>query len=513
MPSLFRIVLLLAALAGPLAAATQPPQKELAGFIKLARATAATPPAPSSPDNGAAPAPRSRPPAAYLVEQLASAPGPLPADQLQHYVAQIDLALADSPKHSAIRRAGLRLVTRWREAESRQLAAHRSATEALLRRAAQTCLAAKKPSDLDSLLQELAPGRPDRSTSYGVDHAALQRITQMHGFVRGWQDLLAARQSGDAQRIDFTLSMLRQSVDATLIPRSLLFEDTPPARAAAEPAAPATGSDAREVLVRRALALRDLDAVQPILDDYDKLPSRQTFSETEQALFNDLRLLLKHRAALGNGSIRADVLVGAAPRRPGHANIDYAYAPERSVNPDPAQSLVLSRLENQLRLETLRAVFRDSGFQPREDEETPAFIRRVARAAAAAGDWEYAVRSLEIYQDILSPDVNVDWLRRELAGCLAFLAAQRFEKAGDYVYAVAAYRAALLSTGEFVPVAPIKESLAAIREKSPDAFDTASPRLFLPELRRERPNRPPMRANEYLVPRAERPFAPAAKAP
>ena len=66
------------------------------------------------------------------------------------------------------------------------------------------------------------------------------------------------------------------------------------------------------------------------------------------------------------------------------------------------------------------------------------------------------------------------WLAGEIAGCSAYLSAQKLENATDYKRAVIEYEKVLLQAGRRIPVREATTKLAALKKEHPEAFDAAA---------------------------------------
>jgi hypothetical protein len=482
--------LLLALLCACSLSADTTADKRLANYLRLAREAVARLPEPT------ADTPASLRPDRYslMLEQLAQESPRAELEAVRALVLQLS---ARVPADEKLRRAGEALVDTLAAEREASLSRHRAEIAALLKKAAQACLAATKPADLDATLLELAPHRhppQDPRRRMAHDPSAHQQATLMFQFVSRWQDYLAARAAGDADRTRASLFELRNQVDPALIPRSKLHElEVPsPALPATRPAASNPPPDPKALLdrVEKLENLRQLETLWPDLEN-----ARAAGALPEQ-LSQTLFSLLAGKTEAESGRINLAAFE-MENRSPPHPALPPRLAP------------ALARLAAERRRLSLAAVFRDSGLAPDPDEPTDVYVLRVARAAAAAENWEYVLRTLEFHRAVFAERIPPAWTRRELEACLAYVAGRRLAEAGQFPQAILAYQDSLAQAATLVPVDLVAARLAAIRESNPDAFAEAARSARNPERSFRSGPQPPMHHGMqpgYLVPRSERPF-------
>ena len=504
----FFIVLLLALVcSGSLRSATTP-EKQLKTFIEVARAAASKlpPAAPAETDSRLRPALSSVP---AMLDYLERMPAPVALESVQSAVVQISTLLASSAK---VKKAGDALIATLTADRNDRIARYRAEVDALLAKSAQACLAATKPADLDEPLKTLAPyQRPDEQARRGgIDSGAQQRASQMFQFVTRWQDFLGASQAGDADRTRQALWELRNLVDPSLIPRSMLF--ALPAKGVAAPTTAASTSvespqDALPAILASLEKATSLEDLEPIAKDLGTLVKANTNNASLREFWNAVSGYVADWKNLGSGYVNIDLF----------ARNERLSALRGNPCCSEAATAVLLRLAVQLKVETLRSVFKDSGLPPAADESVDAYILRVAQAAAAAENWEYTQRTLEFYRALFPYGFAPAWVARELQSCTTYVAARQLDEARQISQAVLAYQEALRTTGRLTPVALISARLAEIKAKQPEAFEFASrlPAMVSPmppnPMMQNRFNQPPVYGREpstYLMPRAERPFTP-----
>jgi|GEM_PF-6359082 len=438
-----------------------------------------------------------------MLDQLEKLPRPVSLESAQSYITQISSLLAASPK---VRLAGETLLATLTADQKERLSRYRAEVDSLLTQAAKTCLAATQPADLDATLKTLAPyQRPDDSSRLrsGVDYQAQQRAAQMFQFVTRWQDYLGASQSGDNDRANQALFELRNLVDPTLIPRSRLFTPLHQAELAktATPPVPSSAEILADILTRIEKA-PNLDELEPITPDIDalyaKFPDDRWLKEI-RVLISDC---LEDRRNIKTGQVNTDLFT-----RNEHLSVLRAngYCSERII-------ALFRKISLQLQRETLAFVFKDSGIPQSTDESVDAYILRVAQAAVAAENWEYALRTLEFYRALFpSTSVAPAWTSRELLSCTTYVAARQLDEAGQVSQAVLAYQEALRAAGRLTPVTLIRNRLDELKTTQPDAYAAAAliPRTIVVQTRSypDRFNNPPSGQKTYLMPATERPLA------
>ncbi|MET0263837.1 MAG: hypothetical protein ABW223_13115, partial [Rariglobus sp.] len=360
------------------------------------------------------------------------------------------------------------LATLDAERDARK-ALFRTQVEAVLVKASQACLAARTPADLDESLTALsAYQRPSDTHVRDADPVALERASRLFQFVKQWQDYLDARQSGDLNRTTAVLSNLKQSVDPSLFVRSRVLAlpvQTPiPVRAPSTSAPVSASSPSRSQLDELVARLETAS-----LDDLEKIaaePNNRPGENQSDALADDIKRriqnLVTDRKSLSSGQVSIG-LFGTSP-------LSSQYGVPYPENVTSA----FRRLHSQLRDESLRMVFKDSGITPESGEPTDAYIQRVTQAAAAAENWEYALRTLEFYRAFFPGTTAPAWTARELGSCTAYVSARRLDEAGQLPQAILAYHDALRTAGRVTPVKLITARLAAIRENSPESFEAAA---------------------------------------
>jgi hypothetical protein len=491
MRSLTALLLVLACLTS--LQATTKVEKRLDAYVRAARAAVAQlPPAASD-------TPTSLPTARYvrMLDELAQHGSRPSLENVNFVVLQLS---ALRPADATLRRAGDALLKALVQEREAAIAAHRDEIQAVLKNSAQACLAATAPADLDGTLLALASLRPigdhlDRRQS--LDHAGLERASQMTHFVSRWQELLAARDAGNLELARALLRELKDRVDPALIPRSKLLAlepilvpppPTTPARANPKPP-----PDPAAVLKRLERAQTHKEFGVVVSNDLERIANRSP--EFERLHKAALELVIA-RSDLERGSINASFFL-----------MEHRLPSEALEWPRLAPTFI--KVAAELRRLALAQVFRDSGLPQLADEPTDVYILRVARAAAEAENWEYTLRTLEFYVGTFQGWAGPAWTRRELESCLAYVAALRLEEAGQFPQAVAAYQEALGHGGTLTPVKLISTRLAAITAAHPDALAAADrlPRGWVQYPDRPSYYPPPSRPPPfYLSPRTEQPF-------
>jgi tetratricopeptide (TPR) repeat protein len=426
-----------------------------------------------------------------------------------------------------ITEAGDKLIAEITRISNIQQSAESAQLEALRVKARDACLSAQKASDLDATIASFMPYQKALAADNSlIATEIIHRGVGMMTFVKDWQTYLNSRSIGDTENGNNALRRILASADPALFPRSKilmlpLIREATPARvdgssAASDkvnitppPSAAAnmSTSELRNIPPEKAVAriepvtLDQLEAVVNLLAPY--------FSANQndrQLVEINQRLLkcLERKKALEKGHVSIPLFTSQEPLLSSLANTYYT----------EKLAVAFDRLDGELRRLTLRTVFKDSGIDPVVDEGMDTYIFRVAQAAVAVENWEYALRTLEFYRAFFPGNSAPAWVSREIGACITYTGARRLDEAGQFPQAIQGYQDTLRAAGRLVPVKLIATRLAELLKTQPAAFVEAAriPQAaiyYAPTAMPDRTNfNPPSSpsASSYLVPRAERPM-------
>lgn len=496
-----RLVFLFAVLcfAGVSAQAAADTENLLNAFLKTAREEVAKIPTDAR-GTFAGPSLRSPTQLSATIDNLERVRRPLKLADAQYGISTIRAALFSSKN---IRETSDALLDALTADDAAQVAQANSDAAAILLQAAQACLSAATPEDLDESLKTLTLfTRSQEAVNHSPDSStARSRVVLMTTFVAGWQDYLRAKNINDSDAMWQAVERLKQSVDPSLIPRSRLL--ALPTRATGPVKRIKGAVETIPEILERLEKFTTLDELDLIVTDMGSL----ALATPERSEFRTIWALAKgyvaDRQVLSQGKVSFGLFT-ARDRR--------TLPIENSLCTGPMIA-AFQRISLQLQRETLASVFKESGLTQHADESTDAFVFRVAETAAKAQNWEYALRTVEFYRLIFPWNVAPTWTVRELLSCSTYVAARRLDDAGQIPQAIVAYREALGATGRLTPTALITARLADIKSKHPEAFETADrlPRVnYLPATSAPESLRGPTNSDSrkvYLVPKTDKPLA------
>lgn len=418
---------------------------------------------------------------------------------------------------AAITEAGDKLIGEITRLSNAQQSSDNIQLDALRASARDACLGAQKASDLDAAIASFMPYRKALAADNSlVATETIHRGVAMMTFVKEWQTYLSARSTGDAVTGNNALKRIRDTADPALFPRSKILLlpaiQSPAPASAAETTTPASATVMSAAALRNippekavarieAVTLDELESVVTVLTPYFAAhrDDRQ-LAEINQRLLKSV----EQKNALEKGHVSIPLFTVRESLLPLLTNTYYT----------EKLAAAFERLDGELRRLTLCTVFKDSGIEPAVDEETDAYILRVAQAAVAVENWEYALRTLEFYRAFFPGNTAPAWVSREIGACITYTGARRLDEAGQYPQAIQSYQDTLRAAGRLVPVKLIAARLAELLKTQPDAFAEAAriPRTAIAYTPSSIPDRthfnPPSAAptSSYLVPRAERPM-------
>jgi len=388
-----------------------------------------------------------------------------------------------------VQEATTNLLNELKKERKEKTDAEIASVNALLTRAGTAITQAKKPEDLDGLIEEMSK---HANNPYGGnsalqgDQPLMRQFSSDYEFVKLWQNYLAHLHTGQTDLARNDLQNLSNYNTGGLLPRSKLLELEAPDRLVAPTAnaAPVSGP------VAQAQALLDgmktLDDMKPVLAKLE--PLRQSDMQNLQNAYNQLNQMQESYEDLKAGL-------------PLQSNMSFGYN-QGGVAVPPA-------IRTQLMLATLQARF-DSykGPAPAPGEKPMDYIERVMADATTRQDWNLlrqADSALGSFAQNLGPGASA----QSTGGVESIIAGAHLETAGQYALAVRAYEQALQSDDPAIPAKLLGDKLAAIQRDHPKEFADGMQLTVNPPAPRypSYPGRPPGGA----YPPTPAPAAPPAK--
>jgi hypothetical protein len=330
----------------------------------------------------------------------------------------------------------------------------------------EAVIAAKKPEDLDAVLEGLQKyqGGVDPAEFTREDRALFQQLNGAMEFVKTWQNYLMHLNSGQADLARNDLSNLSQNnTGIGIVPRSKILELLAGgARQAVVAPSPAEVSPEVADVQKILDGIDSLDAMEPALKQlYALEPGNRVAPNTAK----DLAPLVE---------VYGDLKAGL----PTTVNLNFMGDPN-----GPGISVKVNRLLLNFILQHYFDTY--TGPAPGNDETPPAYTERVKTAAMAAQDWallrkalvahEYLVRNVAAAGGSGEPDDEAAGLNRMIDGI-------NQETAGQYALAVASYQNALKSGSLDIPAKLIGERLDRIKREHPQEFDSGMAAFLTPPM-------------------------------
>jgi hypothetical protein len=353
-----------------------------------------------------------------------------------------------SPEIKELSTQILALLPDEAEAQRKDYAAR---LDALLKKVVETCLAAKKETDLDTVSAELnalkQPGyssAPDYTQNSGRREAAIR-------LVRQWKEYLAFLETGYEDRAKDILRSIADSPGTF----PLLTREQIMSKLGGEPKI--------EPLEKILSEVKDLDELAKVIADVGAVNSKRRSTdpganETYTTL-NELKQVYKAHAAAKAGLYQNALQIAT--------NILNSLNTPASAEEFRIKTILLSEV-----LPAYLDLPNDA--TPRAGENPSQFLLRIADEAAAKGEWEKVQRVLDVYRTSAFGMRPPTWLGGEIAGCSAYLSAQKLENAGDFKRAAIEYEKVLLQPGKRLPIKEATARLAALKKVHPEAIDAAS---------------------------------------
>jgi hypothetical protein len=355
--------------------------------------------------------------------------------------------------------------------------------KALIARAGQAVMQAKRPEDLDDLIETMSK---HGNSPYG-ENAALQadqnlsrQFSSAFEFVKQWQNYLAHLAGGQTDQARNDLQNLSNSnYGEGLLPRSKLLELESPDKLVAASGRQAAAPSPQVVQAQAILdGMKTLDDIKPALARLEVL--RDSDSNELSFVCGQLRDMQTSYDNLKAGL-------------PSSTNFNAGYNAYQVSAPAAIRSqLVLFTL--QTRLSSFR------GPLPAPGEKPVDFVDRVIADATSRQDWEL-LRQATNARGILAQNPGLGYdISRD--GVESIIAATHFETAGQFALAVRSYEQALQSDSPAIPAKIIGDKLAAIQRDHPKEFADGMQLTVAPPAPRYYQGRMPGQPNPFLQPGA-----------
>lgn len=366
----------------------------------------------------------------------------------------------------------------------------------LLKPVSDAILSARQPKDLDASTQALDQfmKASDKGRASDEEQAKLiKRVQSAVGFLRAWQDYLAAKARGSGQEM---LQILRRLASddgaygsAPLIPHSEILarmpkEAAPPAIVARNQSPQSDTTQANKAAQEVLNSIHTLDDLPVALSKLDQL--RAGFAENVFfPSFGSDFLLIQ--------SMLQDVQTNYAALRSGLAtsiNLKLTHADAGSQK--PAIDAKIGALRTQLMVSALPRLLNAPGEKPAASEAADGFLRRLTEQARKREDWTSVIRGLDIAAASAPvADAATNSFDQELDAFQQFLAAKNLEAAGQYEQAAVGYLKTLKTGVQDLPTTLIGARLSAIQAAHPAEYAAANAYVLNPPpLNRGDPNDP-----------------------
>lgn len=333
-----------------------------------------------------------------------------------------------------------------------------AAIDALVKKVAPACLAAKEEAELDPLLRELSrPLRGQSSRSENPRFArSLRKLQAAQRAVSQWQDYLAHRAAGNAKAADTVLQSIGSQSDYPIIAQ----EEISRRISSKEP----TQGDAEAVRILR--EVKSLDGLPAVLAE---LRARLGAREAEYSA----RFATLNQIANAGAAYRAGFFGLAFQTATATPSAQEMAAPAKSEN----WNTELVRLQGLLLLEVLPRYLELPTFSPPAPGENGAtYLLRLADDGAAAGRWMDTARIVDTYRLVAfrNPAQAPPWIAEDVVGLKAFAAAEQLATAQAFAEAMKSFRQAAESGGKYTPGSRAAARLGEITAAHPEEAKVAA---------------------------------------
>jgi len=355
--------------------------------------------------------------------------------------------------------------------------------KALLARAGQAITQAKKPEDLDNLIEAMGKHTNNR---YGGNSALqsnpelLQQFSSAYEFVKQWQNYLAHLATGQTEQARGDLQNLSNNNGGDgLLPRSKLLELESPDRLLAQSGKPSPTVSTPAAQAQAILdGMKTLDDIKPALAKL--APLRQGDMAELQSIYGALSEMQQNYEDMKAGL-------------PAQLSINYSY--------DQGSVSIPSAIRREMFLFALQTRFESfKGSPPGPDEKPVDFVDRVIADATSRQDWEL-LRRADAARANLTPNLSPGYAAFYPGGVDSIIAATHQEAAGQFTLAVRSYEQALQNNDPAIPAKIIGDKLAAIQRDHPKEFADGMQLTVTPPAPRyyQGPGQP-YRPNPFLPP-------------
>ena len=368
-------------------------------------------------------------------------------------IEQLVQQLMATHSSDAVRHAGEDLIGQLESRRKTREDAFASEANAVLAKAVDAVKQAKKPGDLDEILQDLRTLQNPQGETDDEDDAGPSGLAGKIGatfrFVTQWQDYLSASGSGNRERAQNSLHAILENrqIDApTFFPRSEILarlvqaEGGNPAESNPPDSTPAATDP--DPILAKITKPEDLEPALPQLARVGAAPGMGPWD------WSGLQSLAK---------ARDDAIAGLAV----DLNVN-------QVMNGPVWGDNISRIEAMELLVILPHYLGTEVSEPPKGNETvTAYLDRLAADASTGGNLPLLQRALAMK---VALGTTRDSTNGPAPGTQQFLAGLSLDAGGQYEPAVIAYEHALTGPDVFLPVKIVSDRLAAIKAAHPDEF-------------------------------------------
>jgi hypothetical protein len=349
-----------------------------------------------------------------------------------------------------VQEATTNLLNELKKERKEKTDAEIASVNALLTRAGTAITQAKKPEDLDGLIEEMSKHANNQyggNSALQGDQQLLRQFSSAYEFVKQWQNYLAHLASGQIEEARADLQNLSQNNEgAELMPRSKLLALTAPDKLAAmankTPALVSPPAAQAQALLD---GMKSLDDMEPTLKKLE--PLRQNNTGVQMAA-NELSPMVELYENLKAGL-------------PVQANMSFGYR--------ASEANVPAAIRTQLVLFTLQSRFTAfKGTPPAPGEKPVDYVDRVIADATSRQDWDL-LRSAASARATLTPNSGIGYANYP-GGIDNIIAGAHLETAGQFALAVRAYEQALQGNDPAIPAKILGDKLAAIQRDHPKEF-------------------------------------------
>lgn len=330
------------------------------------------------------------------------------------------------------------------------------------------CEEAKNSSDLDVIIVRCAALQAEREQGNTILNERISnKLNGTAKTLAAWAKYLDFRDAGNTKAANEALRSLTGSNSEF----PLLSVETINARFAPNPPENVNGAAAMKQLFGGATSPDDIPKIIERLKAYLANPLNAQSNMSLQTELNRLEALEFVRSSMEKGDFDAALAGLGRFSNSGLVETQELYVPIRSQ----LETLVL---QNQVKKWTALTL------NPGEDNA--GFVSRIIDELSAKGEYAKLIEVLAFSDKVNrgqpNPSGTATSSVAERTAIERFLAAQRFESAGDLVAAANNYRAVVATAGPRVPTKQAEEALKSILEKNPEIAKNTDG-LVLEELR------------------------------